>query len=271
MSEERGRLEGRTAIVTGAGRGIGKAIASRLATQGAHVLVVGRTLQPLVDTVAAIEDGGGSAWALAADVAQVGDIENVFRQAMQRWQKVDILVNNAAIFDEPPFLELPHDVLRSTFEVNVFGTFLMSQAAAKVMIPAGRGSIVHIASVDALGADGPVAAYAASKAALVSLTQTMTMELSPGGIRVNCVTPGFVNTDMTRNSTTAANMKHMLEDFTRVPLGRLIEPDEIASVVAFLASDDASAVTGANFVVDGGLTSNLFVLETLPDSFANAR
>jgi NAD(P)-dependent dehydrogenase (short-subunit alcohol dehydrogenase family) len=175
------------------------------------------------------------------------------------------LVNNAAVFDEPPFLEASAAIVRQTFDINVVGTFLMSQAVARSMVDNRRGSIVHISSIDALGADGPVTAYSATKAAVVSMARTMTIELAQFGVRVNCVAPGFVNTDMVHKTSTPEVLEHMLKDFTRVPIRRLIEAEEIASAVLFLASDEASAITGQNIVVDGGLTANLFVMETLPE------
>lgn len=259
------RLSGKAAIVTGAGRGIGEAIALRLAQEGADVLVVGRSIEPLQDTVRAIEAAGGKAEAIAADISSESDVQAIVDRALERWQRVDVLVNNAAVFDEPPFLEVTADTIRSTFEINVVGTFLLSQAVARQMVTAGRGSIVHISSIDALGADGPFSAYTATKAAVVSLAKTMTMELAPLGVRVNCVAPGFVNTDMVHKTSTPAVLEHMLHDFARVPLRRLVEAGEIAAAVAFLGSDESSAITGANLIVDGGLTSNLYVMETLPE------
>lgn len=259
------QLEGRTAIVTGAGRGIGASIARRLADDGAEVLVVGRGHDSLHGTVSSIEQNGGKAWALQGDISSSADVDTIVGQAMSRWGRVDILVNNAGVFDEPPFLEVSEDVFRETFDINVIGTFLLSQRVSKEMVQAGRGSIVHISSIDALGADGPVTAYTATKAAVASMARTMTMELTPLGVRVNCVAPGFVNTDMVHKTSTPEVLDHMLNDFRRVPLRRLVEPEEIAASVSFLASDHASAISGINLVVDGGLTSNLYVMETLPE------
>lgn len=259
------RLEGKTAVVTGAGRGIGESIALRLAQEGAEVLVVGRSISPLEATVDSIAQAGGKAWAVAADISSEADVAAVLREARGRWDGIDILVNNAALFDEPPFLELSAETFRATFDVNVTGTFLLSQAVAKEMVAAAHGSIIHISSVDSIGADGPFSAYTATKAAVVSLARTMTLELAPLGVRVNCVAPGFVNTDMVHKTSTPAVLEHMLHDFSRVPMRRLVESEEIAAAVAFLASDDASAITGTNLVVDCGLTSNLYVMETLPE------
>lgn len=266
MSDTRDtRLAGRTAIVTGAGRGIGESIALTLSARGAEVMVVGRSPEPLKATVAAIEALGGRAFARHADISSAADVTAAVEEAMARWGRIDVLVNNAAVFDEPPFFELDEMTFRHTFEINVTGTFLLSQAVARRMAAAGKGSIIHISSIDALGADGPFTAYTATKAAVVSLARTMTMELAPLGVRVNCVAPGFVNTDMVHKTSTPNVLHHMLNDFTRVPMRRLVEPGEIGAAVAFLASDDASAITGINLVVDGGLTSNLFVMETLPE------
>lgn len=259
------RLAGRTAIVTGAGRGIGESIALTLAREGAEVMVIGRSVEPLKSTVSAIEAQGGRAFAVPADISSQDDVAAAVGEAKARWNRIDILVNNAAIFDEPPFFELDVDTFRTTFDINVTGTFLISQQVARHMAEVGKGSIIHISSIDALGADGPFTAYTATKAAVVSLARTMTMELAPLGIRVNCVAPGFVNTDMVHKTSTPNVLDHMLRDFTRVPMRRLVEPEEIATAVAFLASDEASAITGTNLVVDGGLTSNLFVMETLPE------
>jgi len=259
------RLSGRTAIVTGAGRGIGQSISRRLAGEGAEVLVIGRNTEPLAVTVRSIERDGGSAWARAGDISAPGDVARIVGEANSRWGHIDILVNNAAVFDEPPFLEADVETFRRTFDINVTGTFLMSQAVAKGMVENRSGSIIHISSIDALGADGPVTAYTATKAAVVSMARTMAMELSPRGVRINCVAPGFVNTDMVHKTSTPNVLEHMLRNFTRVPLRRLVEPEEIAAAVAFLASDDASAITGSNLIVDGGLTANLFAMETLPE------
>ena len=264
-SDHTRRFEGRTAIVTGAGRGIGQAIAARLAAEGADVLAVGRTAELLEETVTAISQSGGRAWARPADISSTADVDALVSAAMARWPQIDVLVNNAAVFDEPPFFENDAETFRTTLDINILGTFLMSQRVAREMKAAGRGAIVHISSIDALGADGPYSAYTATKAAVVSLARTMAMELSPLGIRTNCVAPGFVNTDMVHKITPPNIMEYMLRSFDRVPMKRLVEPEEIAAAVAFLASDDASAITGANLVVDGGLTANLYALETLPE------
>jgi NAD(P)-dependent dehydrogenase (short-subunit alcohol dehydrogenase family) len=259
------RFVGRTAIVTGSGRGIGKSIAVRFASEGADVLVAGRTPGPLNETVGAIHQAGGKSWAKTVDISSVEDVDALVSAAVERWGKIDVLVNNAAVFDEPPFFENNAETIRKTLDINVTGTFLISQRVAREMASVRRGAIVHISSIDALGADGPYSAYTATKAAVVSLARTMAIELAPFGIRTNCVAPGFVNTDMVHKITPPNIMEYMLHSFGRVPMRRLVEPQEIAAAVAFLASDDASAIMGTNLVVDCGMTANLYALETLPE------
>jgi NAD(P)-dependent dehydrogenase (short-subunit alcohol dehydrogenase family) len=141
----------------------------------------------------------------------------------------------------------------------------MSQHAAREMAKTGGGVILHNASIDASGADGAFASYNASKAALLGLNRTMAVELAPHGIRVNCVSPGFTHTDMTERAVGPKLMEYLTTSFERVPMRRLVLPGEIAAAFAFLASDDATAITGQNIVVDCGLSANLFILETLPE------
>lgn len=259
-----GRLQGKSAIVTGAGQGIGESIAIRLAQEGADVLVVGRTRDPLEDTVATIQRDGGSAWVHTGDVSSIEDIEAVVAAAVARWGSIDYLVNNAAMFDEPPFFDIDIDTFRRTLDINMTGLFFMSQRVARVMADHGGGGIVHVSSIDSLGADGPYSAYTASKCGVVSLARTMTRELAAFGIRVNCVAPGVVSTDMTQKIVPAEVWDYMSNRFDRAPMRRMVAPEEVAGAVAFLLSDDASAITGINLVVDCGLTSNLYMEESLP-------
>jgi NAD(P)-dependent dehydrogenase (short-subunit alcohol dehydrogenase family) len=147
---------------------------------------------------------------------------------------------------------------------NIKGVFLMSQRVARAMRDAGGGVILHNISIDASGGDGPFASYNASKAALLGLNRTMALELAEHGIRVNGVSPGFTHTDMTEKAVGPKLMEYLNGQFARVPMRRLVKPEEIAAAFAFLASDDASAITGQNLTVDCGLTANWFILETLP-------
>lgn len=263
--EARARLRGKCAIVTGAGQGIGASIARRLADDGAKVIAVDRSPTPLDAMVAAIKSDGGDIAAAQADISDASQVETLVEELKASHGTLDILVNNAAVFDEPgSFLTPSAEKLQTTIQVNLVGTFLLSQRVASVMAAGSGGSIIHISSIDALGAPGPYHAYPATKAALLSLARTMSFELAPLGIRVNCVSPGWVNTEMIRKTFDPKQVEYMLRSFERVPLGRLVEPEEIAAAVAFLASDDASAITGTNLVVDGGLSSSQFVSGTLP-------
>jgi NAD(P)-dependent dehydrogenase (short-subunit alcohol dehydrogenase family) len=254
------RFEGKTIIVTGAGRGIGRAIAERFASEGADVLCVGRTREPLEETAALC----GSAWVVTGDVSRSEDVDGVLAAALERWERIDVLVNNAGIDDETPFLDMSEEDWRAVIATNLTGVFLMSQRVARAMRDSKGGVILHNISIDALGGDGPFASYNASKAALLGLNRTMALELAQYGIRVNGVSPGFTHTDMTERAVGPKLMAYLNDSFERVPMRRLVKPAEIAAAFAFLASDDASAITGQNLVVDCGLTANWFILETLP-------
>ena len=254
------RFEGKTIIVTGAGRGIGRAIAERFASEGADVLCVGRTREPLEETAALC----GSAWVVTGDVSRSEDVDGVLAAALERWERIDVLVNNAGIDDETPFLDMSEEDWRAVIATNLTGVFLMSQRVARAMRDSKGGVILHNISIDALGGDGSFASYNASKAALLGLNRTMALELAQYGIRVNGVSPGFTHTDMTERAVGPKLMAYLNGSFERVPMRRLVKPAEIAAAFAFLASDDASAITGQNLVVDCGLTANWFILETLP-------
>lgn len=257
------RLEERNAIVTGGNRGIGRAIVDRFAAEGADVMVVGRNEETLAATVATVEAAGGSAFGHTADVTSSDDLRGIVSAATGRWDRIDVLVNNAGIGLETPFLEITEEDWDRVVATNLRAPFLLSQLVAREMVNAGRGAIIHIASIDASGGDGPYASYNASKAALLGLNRTMALELGPLGVRVNCVSPGFTHTDMTEEAVPPELMEYLLHRFDRVPLRRLVRPDEIAAACAYLASDDASAVTGIDLTVDCGLTANWYILETL--------
>jgi NAD(P)-dependent dehydrogenase (short-subunit alcohol dehydrogenase family) len=259
-----GRFADRGVIVTGGGRGIGQATARAFAAEGADVLVLGRTVADLEDTVAQITADGGRAWLLPCDVTDEAQAEEAVGRAAGRWARIDVLVNNAGIDDDTPFLEVDRARWRAVIDTNLTGVFLMSQAVARVMARTGGGVILHTASIDASGGDGPYAAYNASKAGLLGLNRTMALELAAHGIRSNCVSPGFTHTVMTEKAVGPKLMEYLNGSFTRVPIKRLVRTDEIAQAFLFLASDQASAITGIDLRVDGGLTANWYILETLP-------
>jgi len=259
-----GRFAGRTVIITGGGRGIGQATALAFAAEGADVLVLGRTVADLEDTVAQITGKGGQAWLLACDVTDEAQVDRAAAQAIANWGHIDVLINNAGIDDDTPFLEIDRARWRAVIDTNLTGVFLMSQAVGREMARAGRGVILHTASIDASGGDGPFAAYNASKAALLGLNRTMALELAEHGIRSNCVSPGFTQTVTTENAVGPKLLSYLNGSFARVPMKRLVKPDEVAQAFLFLASDQASAITGVELRVDAGLTANWYILETLP-------
>jgi NAD(P)-dependent dehydrogenase (short-subunit alcohol dehydrogenase family) len=258
------RFAGRKVIVTGAGRGIGQATALAFAAEGAEVLAVGRTTSDLGETVDRITQVGGSAWLAGCDVTDEAAVDDVVARAAERWGTIDVLINNAGIDDDTPFLDIDRARWRSVIDTNLTGAFLMAQAVARRMAAAGGGVILHTASIDASGADGPFAAYNASKAGLLGLSRTMAVELARYGIRSNCVSPGFTHTVMTEKAVGPELMSYLNGSFDRVPIRRLVRTDEVAQAFLYLASDHASAITGTDLRVDGGLTANLYILETLP-------
>jgi len=259
-----GRFAGRGVIVTGGGRGIGQTTARAFAAEGADVLVLGRTVADLEDTVAQITADGGQAWLLPCDVTSEAQVEETITRAASRWDRIDVLINNAGIDDDTPFLEIDRARWRAVVDTNLTGVFLMSQAVGREMAKTGGGVILHTASIDASGGDGPYAAYNSSKAGLLGLSRTMALELAAHGIRSNCVSPGFTHTVMTEKAVGPKLMDYLNGSFARVPMKRLVTTDEIAQAFLFLASDQASAITGIDLRVDGGLTANWYILETLP-------
>jgi NAD(P)-dependent dehydrogenase (short-subunit alcohol dehydrogenase family) len=259
------RFAGKNVVVTGAGQGIGRAIANRFASEGADVMLIGRRPGPLAETAAEIEAAGGTSWTELADISRSDDVVRAVSAAKDRWGRIDVLVNNAGIAEERPFLEIEDDGWDAVIGTNLRGAFLMARAVAREQAQTGGGSIVHIASIDASGGDGPYASYNASKAGLLGLSRTMALELGPLGIRVNCVSPGFTHTEMTEVGVPPGTMDYLLNRFERVPMRRLVRPSEIAAACAFLASDDASAITGVDLKVDCGLTANWYILETLSE------
>jgi glucose 1-dehydrogenase len=241
------RLKGRRALVTGAARGIGFAIAERFAAEGAQLT--------LVDLV---EDAGRSAAAslpdasfIAGDVSNSDDVRRIVSDTLARSERIDILVNNAGILHGCEFLELEEEDFDRVLRVNVKSMFLLGQAVAKSMVAGGvHGSIVNMSSVNAVLAIPTQVPYTVSKGAVNQLTKVMALALAPHGIRVNAIGPGTVATEMTKTIQTDETVRKRI--MSRTPLGRIGQPSEIAAVAAFLASDDASYMTGQTLYPDGG-------------------
>jgi NAD(P)-dependent dehydrogenase (short-subunit alcohol dehydrogenase family) len=242
------RLRGRVVVVTGATRGIGRAIALACAREGASLVVNGRDEAAGGVVVAEIAALGGKASWYAADLGQVSEARGLVAGAVRAFGRVDVLVNNAGLFERRPALEMQEGDWDRLIDVNLKGAFFCAQAAALAMRERGQGgAIVNVAS-DAAWSGGinPCAHYAASKAGMVSITRSLAKELAPLGIRVNAVAPGLITTEM------GGAAGSTLPDL-RIPLGREGTPDEVAACVVFLASDEASYVTGANLNLSGGL------------------
>jgi NAD(P)-dependent dehydrogenase (short-subunit alcohol dehydrogenase family) len=255
------RFSGKRAIVTGGGRGIGEAVARRLYSEGASVMVVSRTEAEVAAVAGAL---GERALAHVADVSLEADVQGIVDRALEAWGRIDVVVNNAGIDDDCPFLDVQAESWQRVLGVNLTGPFLVSQRAARAMATTGGGAFVHIASIAALAGDGEQVAYGASKAGLLGLNRIMAMELARHGIRSNVVHPGYTATPLTRQYVGEEMYEYMMGGFARIPQGRMALPEEIAAAVAFLASDDAAAITGTDLVVDGGTMANLYVVETLP-------
>ena len=245
-----GRLEGRTALVTGGARGIGRAVAERFLAEGARCLLADIAGDRLDGTVAAL-GAVGEVHGVVADVAVEADVAALFARADRLWpQGLDVLCANAGVGRAQPFLEITVDEWDRTLAVNLRGAFLCGQAAARRMVRQGRGAIVHMSSTNGLAGERGLAAYNASKAGIVLLSKTMAIELAPFGVRVNCVNPGWIDTEIHRDSNLDAAL--VAGYMQKIPLGRAGRPEEVAAAVCYLVSDDAAFVTGAELVVDGG-------------------
>jgi len=250
------KLAGRTAIVTGSRRGIGRAIALALAKEGADVVVSDISQEECQQVVKEIEKLGRKGLAVKCDVTSTPDVEDMVKKTVASFGKLDILVNNAGIISYKPFLELTDEDWDKTLGVNLKGQFLCARAAAREMIKNKWGRIVNIASISSGGcgiAFPLIAHYTASKGGVMALTEALALELTAKGINVNAICPGAVDTDMTKGAKESGQLEPVL---LRIPKGRLGKPEEIANLAVFLASEEAEYISGAAIVIDGGwLTS----------------
>ena len=247
-------LKNKVAIITGARRGMGRTHALALAASGAKIVVSDISKEDCQVVVEEIKKQGGEAIAVKCDVTKKGEVEEMVQAAIKKWGRVDILVNNAGIAEFASFLEMTEEQWDRTLDINLKGYFLCSQAAAKEMAKQkSPGVIINIASV-AMGQQGVgfpnIVHYCASKGGIVAMTEALALELAPYNIRVNAVAPGMIETPMI--DTVKSDPKMLAGLLTRVPLRRVGKPEEVSSLVLFLASDASSYMTGSTIVIDGG-------------------
>jgi hypothetical protein len=255
-----GKLNGKVAIVTGAGLGIGRGIATVLAREGARVVVANRDRRPTgEDTAAAIRAEGGDAVAIRCDVSEQGDVQRMVAQTVDRYGRLDILVNNAAIGMYKTVEELTSEEWDLCLGTNLKGMFLCSKYAIPHLRQAGGGSIVSISSVHAFRTTASCSPYAATKAGQVALTRAMALDYARERIRVNAVCPGWTRSALVEGIFAASGDAERMERAVaaRQPMGRIGEPEDIGRAVAYLCSEDAAFITGTTLVVDGGLLALL--------------
>ncbi|MDD2601053.1 MAG: 3-oxoacyl-[acyl-carrier-protein] reductase [Kiritimatiellae bacterium] len=244
-----GSFEGKVAVVTGAARGIGRAIAEDLADRGADVVVCDLRKEWLDESVAAVEAKGRKSLAVAVDVGDGDAVNACIKEVMEKFGRIDIMVNNAGITKDTLLIRMSDQDWDDVMRVNLKGTFLFSRAVARPMMKQRSGAIVNIASIIGLIGNAGQANYAASKAGVIALTKSTAKELASRGVRANAIAPGFISSKM----TDALSQDVRDQMLANIPMARFGEPEDIAKAVAFLASDEASYVTGQCLSVNGGM------------------
>jgi 3-oxoacyl-[acyl-carrier protein] reductase len=254
-----GKLDGRVAVVTGAGRGIGAAEAIKMAEEGASVAVLDLSAEAGQDTLAAIKKAGGEAVAIACDVSSAKQVGAAFEEVAHRFGRIDILVNNAGLLRDNLLFKMSEDDWDKVLDVHLKGSFLCSQAVQQYMVEQEYGRIIMTSSIVALGNKGQVN-YSAAKAGLQAMARTLALELGRFNVTVNAVAPGWIETEMTKEAAerVGITMEDMKERFAKnIPLRRFGKPEDVANVVAFLASDEASYISGETIYVAGGPSSSV--------------
>lgn len=255
MAHNKFDLTGKTALITGAGRGIGLATAHALADAGADIIIGEYIAENGQNAVAEIESKGRKSMFIEVDVRQSNSVDAMVATALENFPQIDILVNNAGIAQRVKAEESSDEDWLNMMNVNLNGVFWCCRAVGQHMLERGQGSIVSIASMSGMIVNKPQeqTAYNVSKAGVIMMTKSLAAEWANRGVRVNCVSPGYIGTDMTKDSMANPDLKSVWLEMT--PTGRVGEPEDIANAVLYLASDEAKFATGTNLVVDGGYTA----------------
>lgn len=248
------KLDGRIAIITGAGSGMGRAMAQEFSENGATVVAVDLRTDPVLETISLLDDGRSIG--RTADVSNRADVEAVVADTLEKFGRVDILCNNAGVLDDyTPAHETSDELWNRTLAVNITGPFLFSRAVLTPMLAQGKGAIINTASISSFVAGGGGAAYTASKHAVLGFTRQLAFDYGKSGIRANAICPGAIHTGMTGHLLTPEGRNpHVDAAVAGTPAGRWGKPEEIAHMALYLASDDADFIHGAAFTVDGGWT-----------------
>jgi len=245
------KLENKIGLVTGAGQGIGRAIALAFAGEGSTVIVNDINPETALSTAREIMAQGGTALPITADVSIRDDVSNMVEEIITNLGRIDILVNNAGVQTETPFMDLSEEEWDSIINVNLKGTFLCSQLVAREMAKQGGGKIINISSVHQVLPRRNIAHYAASKGGVAMLTKVMALELASYKINVTCIAPGAIATAM--NTSVLNSPQELAEINSKIPWRRMAEPEEVAQAAVYLASNDADYITGSTIYVDGGI------------------
>lgn len=244
------KFEGKTVIVTGAGRGIGEAYALGFARERANVVVVDVVASRAESTAKEVEEAGGKSLVQAMDVSKKKDVDAMAEKTVERFGRIDALVNNAGVLFQEPFLTSTEEQYYKIYDVNVKGLFLCAQAVARQMIKQKKGKIINVSSIAAIVGQANLSLYSSSKGAVLSLTRAMALELAPHNIQVNAILPGTTETPMAADAL--ANPKTRAQLTSGIPLGRLGKPEDHVGAVLYFASEESNWCTGQTLIVDGG-------------------
>lgn len=251
---EKMRLDGKVTFVTGGARGIGKSIATAIAEAGSDVAIVDLDIEEAKKTAEEIAQTGVKTIAIKTDVTKEEDVDNMIKIILDTFGKLDVAFCNAGICINAPADEMTYDQWKKVIDINLNGVFLTSQAAARVMLKQGRGSIINTASMSGhiVNVPQPQCSYNASKAGVIMLTKSMAVEFAKKGVRVNSISPGYIGTELILE---APHLKALIEEWNGIaPLGRLGRPDELQAIAVYLAGDTSDFTTGSDFVIDGAFT-----------------